>query len=275
MKAALPAAEALPADLQAALRASAHRRGEMGEPAWYASETPSTNDVASALAERGAPQGAVVISAAQTAGRGRMGRSWHSPPGAGLYVSVVFRDPRVAPLLTLAGGVAVADGIRAATGLPVEIKWPNDVVVRDGAARPRRLKLAGVLAEASSGAEGLQYVILGFGINLRPAPLPPDVGPLATSIEAELGRSADAGAVLAETLAALETQTQRLAGGDAAAVLARWRELSPLAVGSTVEWDRDGVRVRGNTAGVDHDGALLVRGGGGMERIVSAAVRWI
>ena len=275
MKAALPTAESLPADLDAALRASARRRGEMGEPAWYATETPSTNDIASALAERGAPQGAIVISAAQTAGRGRMGRRWHSPPGAGLYVSVVFRDPRVAPLLTLAGGVAVAEGIHTATGLPVEIKWPNDVVVREGGARPRRLKLAGVLAEASTGAEGLQHVILGFGINLRPAPLPPDVSSVATSIEAELGRPADAGAVLAETLAALETQTQHLARGDAAAVLARWRELSPLAVGSTIEWDRDGIRVRGITAGVDRDGALLVRSGGGMERIVSAAVRWI
>lgn len=275
MKAALPTAESLPADLDAALRASARRRGEMGEPAWYATETPSTNDIASALAERGAPQGAIVISAAQTAGRGRMGRRWHSPPGAGLYVSVVFRDPRVAPLLTLAGGVAVAEGIHTATGLPVEIKWPNDVVVREGGARPRRLKLAGVLAEASTGAEGLQHVILGFGINLRPAPLPPDVSSVATFIEAELGRPADAGAVLAETLAALETQTQHLARGDAAAVLARWRELSPLAVGSTIEWDRDGIRVRGITAGVDRDGALLVRSGGGMERIVSAAVRWI
>jgi biotin-(acetyl-CoA carboxylase) ligase len=81
--------------------------------------------------------------------------------------------------------------------------------------------------------------------------------------------------VLSETLVALETHTQRLARGDAAAVLARWRELAPLAVGSTVEWDRDGVRMRGTTAGIDRDGALLVRAAGAPHRIVSAEVRWI
>src|SRR6185436_8017573 len=107
------------------------RRGSFGQPAVFFHETGSTNDIAAAMAEQGAPQGAMAVAFAQTAGRGRLGRVWFSPPGAGLYVSVVCRDATVAPLLTLAGGVAVADGIRAATGLPVEIKWPNDVVVAD------------------------------------------------------------------------------------------------------------------------------------------------
>ena len=159
--------EDVPAELLSALRASASRRGSLGEPLYYFAETGSTNDVAAALAEQGASQGTTVIASAQTAGRGRLGRTWQSPAGAGLYVSIVFRDPRLAPLLTLAGGVAVADGITTATGLPVEIKWPNDIVVREGRHRSRRLKLAGILAEASTGAEGLQHVILGFGINVQ------------------------------------------------------------------------------------------------------------
>ncbi len=103
--------EDAPAELLSALRASASRRGSLGEPLYYFAETGSTNDVAAALAEQGASQGTTVIASAQTAGRGRLGRTWQSPAGAGLYVSVVFRDPRLAPLLTLAGGVAVADGI--------------------------------------------------------------------------------------------------------------------------------------------------------------------
>jgi BirA family biotin operon repressor/biotin-[acetyl-CoA-carboxylase] ligase len=273
----LISAEPLPPEFDAALRASAPRRGPFGDSVWYFGETTSTNDVAAALAERGAPHGSTVIASAQTAGRGRMGRGWHSPPGAGLYVSIIFRDRRIAPLLTLAGGVAVADGIGTATGLPVEIKWPNDIVIREGRSRPRRLKLAGILAEASTGAEGLQHVILGIGINVRPAAYPPDIAALATSIEAELGRPADAGAVLAETLAILNAQVVRLASAaaDASAVLDRWRALAPSAVGSPVEWDHAGQRRRGTTAGIDRDGALLVRSDAGTERIVSGEVRWI
>jgi BirA family biotin operon repressor/biotin-[acetyl-CoA-carboxylase] ligase len=86
--------EPLPPEISAALRATADRRGTFGEVAYFFSDTQSTNDVAAALAERGAPEGAVVIASSQTAGRGRFGRGWFSPPGAGLYVSVVFRDPR-------------------------------------------------------------------------------------------------------------------------------------------------------------------------------------
>lgn len=267
--------EALPPEIAAALQASARRRGPIGEPIWYLGETRSTNDVAAAMAEQGAPEGAVVIASAQTAGRGRMGRCWHSPAGAGLYVSVVFRDPRLARMLTLAGGVAVAEGIQAAAGLPVEIKWPNDIVVREGRSRSRRLKLAGILAEASTGADGLQHVILGFGINVRSATYPNELAGVATSIEAELGRPADPAAVLVETLAALNAQVQRLARGNEVAVLTRWRALAPSAVGSTVEWDRADVKRRGTTAGIDDEGALLVRADGGTERILSGQVRWL
>ena len=267
--------ESLPEDMATALRGSIERRGSIGQPAWYFAETVSTNDEAAKLADRGAPEGTTVIASTQTAGRGRLGREWYSPPGAGLYVSIVFRDARLIPLLTLAGGVAVADGIRAATGLPVEIKWPNDVVVRTGAARVRRLKLAGILAEASSGSEGLHHVILGFGINVRETRLPPELSGLATSIEAELGRVVDRAALLAETLAVLNRQVQLVRSGDAGAVLNRWRELAPMAVGSAVEWERADERRRGTTAGIDHDGALLVCAGDGTERIVAGEVRWL
>jgi BirA family transcriptional regulator, biotin operon repressor / biotin---[acetyl-CoA-carboxylase] ligase len=268
--------EPLPPEIAAALRATADRRYPFGEPAYFFSETQSTNDVAAGLAERGAPEGAMVVASSQTAGRGRFGRDWFSPPGAGLYVSVVVRDPRAVPLLTLAGGVAVADGITAATGLPLSLKWPNDVVAESGVApggKPR--KLAGVLAEASSGLDGVQHVILGFGINLRPAAYPPDIADRATSIESELGRVADAGSVLAETLSVLARYADRLRAGDVTSLLARWRALAPSSRGSAVQWDTADGDVTGVTAGIDDSGALLVRAGGRMERIVSGALRWI
>jgi len=265
--------EPLPADLAAALRASASRRGRFGDPLYYFSETGSTNDVAAALAERGAPEGATVVAAAQTAGRGRFGRSWFSPPGAGLYASVVCRNATAAPLLTLAGGVAVADAIRVATGLPVQIKWPNDVVVQSGVPARRR-KLAGVLAEGSSGADGLQHVILGFGINLRPAAYPPELVDRATSIEAELGRPPDGRAVLAETLVALAALFERLAAGETDPVLTRWRALAPSAQGTLVRWDTPAGARSGTAAGIADDGALLVNVAGRIERVISGELQW-
>ncbi len=267
--------EPLPADLAAALVRTADRRRRFGQPAYYFSATGSTNDVAAALAERGAAEGTTVIASAQTAGRGRLGRTWFSPPGAGLYVSVVFRNPRAVPLLSLAGGVAVADGVRAATGLPVRVKWPNDVVVESGRGAVRWLKLAGVLAEASSGVDGLQHVVLGFGVNLRPAAYPPEIGDRATSIESEAGRVPDAGAVLAETLCVLAEYAEAVHAGDARSLLDRWRALAPSARGATVRWDTGNGEMTGVTAGIDETGALLVRAGGRVERIISGELRWV
>ncbi len=259
--------------MAAALQATKSRRGPFGDPIYFFHETGSTNDVAAALAERGAPEGTTVVASAQTAGRGRFGRRWFSPPGAGLYVSVVCRSAAAAPLLTLAGGVAVADGIRAATGLPVHIKWPNDVIVEAGTP-VRRRKLAGILAEASSSADGLQHIVLGLGINLRPAAYPPELGDAATSIEAELGRAPESGPVLAETLAALAALTAELAAGNAGRLLARWRELAPSAQGTAVRWETAQGQISGTAAGISDDGALLVRVGARVERIISGELRW-
>ncbi|HEV3486178.1 MAG TPA: biotin--[acetyl-CoA-carboxylase] ligase [Vicinamibacterales bacterium] len=266
--------EPLPDDLAAALLASAGHRGPVGATLHFLSETTSTNDVAARLADRGAPHGTTIVALAQTAGRGRFGRTWFSPPGAGLYVSVICRERMAAPLLTLAAGVALAEGIRRATALPVEIKWPNDIVVTAGAVAPRRRKLAGILAEASTTAGGLQYVVLGFGINLRAAAYPVSIADRATSIETELGRVPDAGAVLAETLAALNARVAQLARGQRDEVLTRWRGLAPSAHGSMVRWETaDGV-ASGVTNGIDDTGALLVRCRTGLHRIVAGEVEW-
>ncbi|HVL65948.1 MAG TPA: biotin--[acetyl-CoA-carboxylase] ligase [Vicinamibacterales bacterium] len=262
----------VPQEFAVALRQTAGRRGRFGEPLFYFDEIGSTNDEAARLAEAGAAEGTTVVAASQTAGRGRLGRSWYSPPGAGLYVSVVVRDRRVAPFVTLAGGVAVAEGIIRAAGLPVEIKWPNDVVV-DAGRGPRR-KVAGILAEAATSAAGMQYVVLGFGVNLGAAAYPPEIADRAASLETELGRAVDAGAVLAECLAALAEHVAVVAAGESRRLLARWTALSPSAVGTRVEWEEAGGARAGRTAGIAEDGALLVRVGAATERIISGTLRW-
>jgi BirA family biotin operon repressor/biotin-[acetyl-CoA-carboxylase] ligase len=266
--------EPLPDEFAAALAASADRRGVFGQRVVFESSTRSTNDVAQALAEAGAPQGTVAVAFAQTAGRGRQGREWFSPPGAGIYMSVVLRSPAVAPMLTLAGGVAVAEGIRRATALPVLIKWPNDVVVEDERAPGRRRKLAGILAEGSTGQGGLQHVVLGIGINVRPADYPAALAARVTSLEHELGRAVDAGLVLSEILVALNEQTSALENGSGEQVLSRWRALAPSATGTAVSWNDHGVTLRGVTTGVDQQGALLIRMGDDVRRIISGEVMW-
>ena len=264
----------LPPDVAEAMRRLGDRRGCLGEPLYYFHEIGSTNDVAAGYAERGAGQGTIVVAAAQTSGRGRLGRSWYSPPGAGLYMSIVVRSVAATPYLTLAGGVAVAEGIRAATGLPLEIKWPNDVVTPGSSGPSRRRKIAGILAEASSSAEGVQYVILGIGINISPASYPPELADRASSIEFELGRAVDSGVVLAEVVAALSSELQSLDRGDRSGLLTRWRRLAPSAAGTTVECDTSRGRVTGIAAGIADDGALLVKVGNHVERVIAGEVVW-
>lgn len=267
--------EPLPEDLRDALAAGAARRGHWGEPAVFVAETGSTNDLAGSLAERGAAEGTMVVALAQHAGRGRLGREWFSPAGAGLYVSLVCRNARAAPMLTLAGGVSVADGIRHATSLPVVLKWPNDVVVPDRLAPGRRRKLAGILAEGATGAGGIQHVVLGFGINVRLVAWPPALAATATSIEAELGRPVDRGAVLAAILEQFHVHATALAASQRRTLLDRWRELSPSATGARIAWTTQGVEWRGVTEGIDEHGALLVKTAGGVERIIAGELTWL
>jgi BirA family biotin operon repressor/biotin-[acetyl-CoA-carboxylase] ligase len=260
----------IPDDFAAALAATAVDRGVFGARLTYASEVGSTNDLAAAAAERGEPEGTTFVAGAQTAGRGRLGRTWFSPPGAGLYVSTIVRRASVAPWITLAGGVAVAEGITRATALPVQIKWPNDIVAVGGAGFRGRRKIAGILAEASSGEDGVQHIILGMGVNLRPAAFPPELADRASSIETELGRQVDAGAVLAQMLAALNLTLNELWTAGAPPVVARWLALSPSVYDTRVEWDGGS----GVTAGLAEDGALLARTDAGLHRIIAGEVRW-
>jgi BirA family biotin operon repressor/biotin-[acetyl-CoA-carboxylase] ligase len=265
----------IPGEFAAALQTTASRRGSFGDPLLYFHDVGSTNDEAGRLAEAGAPEGTTVIASAQHAGRGRFGRTWFSPPGAGLYVSVVIRDRRAAPFITLAGGVAIAESIRSLTSLPAEIKWPNDVVIDAGLGRRR--KLAGILAEGTSGTDGLQYVVLGFGINILQSAYPVAISDVATSLESELGRPVSAATVFAECLATIAERVRDVSSGHPNRVLSRWEELSPSSRGMRVAWEGPGGSRSGVTAGIDQHGALRVRrtGDGEIERIVSGVVQWV
>ncbi len=264
----------LPAAIADAVAAARPRFGGHVGEFHYVESVPSTMDAAAALADQGGGHGLVVLAAHQTSGRGRRGHTWSSPPGAGLYYSTVVRPP-VVPyvdegpslmgLLTLAAGLAVAEGVGHATGLEASLKWPNDLFYG--------YKLAGVLAEGHRIGTPEQHVVVGVGINVRDVPYV-SARDRATSLEKELGRIPDAGVVLAEVLAAWAGRYQDLLEGRYGRVVDRWRIRATGLAGRPVAWVDARGEHEGTTTGVDASGALLVDTGVEVVRITSGAVQW-
>ena len=265
--------EPLPDDLAEALAAEAQALGSFAR-LHYASEIDSTNDSALQLALAGEPEGTGVLADAQRAGRGRRGRSWHSPPGSGVYLSLVVHPPQrgeTMSMLTLAAGVAVATAVRTTTALPVELKWPNDIVI----GWPWR-KIGGLLSEAASSGSRLVGVVIGIGINQSRASYPRELIGRASDIESELGRPVDRAPLVVELLRQMRAIMGRLRAGDHDAICGEWRVLGATGLsGRAVRW-RDGeVERRGRAVDIAADGALLIDAGAGrLERVVAGEVTW-
>jgi BirA family transcriptional regulator, biotin operon repressor / biotin---[acetyl-CoA-carboxylase] ligase len=264
---------ALPLDDLAAAIEGARSRSPLALTVRHLASTTSTMDQASLAVAAGDAEGCVVIADEQSAGRGRRGHTWQSPPGAGLYLSIVLRPStdaasgRIASLITLAAGVGVRGAIGRASGLWADLKWPNDLLAGGR-------KVAGILAEGHGIGTDAAAIVVGVGVNVGQAVLDPLLADRATSIEAELGRIVPRGPLLEELLVSLAEVYLRLRGGEADAILREWREAAPSAAGTMVEWESGGVIRNGITAGVDRDGALLIRTAGAVERVIGGEVRW-
>lgn len=230
--------------------------------------TGSTNDVAREWAAAGAPAGAVVVADAQTRGRGRRGRGWHTPPGGALALSLVLRPAWPAgrlTLLPLAAGVAVARAAGRAAAVRCGLKWPNDVLVRGR-------KLAGILVEVLGPDPAAAGVVLGIGVNLN-LPLhrfPPDVRERATSLLHESGAPVRRPAFARELLSELDVWIDAL-DREPDAVLAAWRGLS-VTLGREVEVVHGAETVRGKAVDVDATGALILETASGERRLVAGEV---
>lgn len=222
----------------------------------------STQARAFALAAGGALDGTAVVADHQTAGRGRRGRRWEDVPGASLLVSIILR-PRLPatrrPLLTYAAGLATAEALGEAAGLVPRLKWPNDVLAGRG-------KVAGVLLE-SRPAEGEAVVVVGVGINLAQRSFPPELAGRATSVALETGTAPDRDAVLAALLRRLAAWRERLDAEGFGPLRERW-----LALADTVGREVVAGSLRGTAVDLDADGALLVRTGSGLHRVVAGEV---
>jgi BirA family biotin operon repressor/biotin-[acetyl-CoA-carboxylase] ligase len=234
---------------------------------WFA-ELPSTSDRAKELADDGAEHGEVVIAEAQTAGRGRRGRVWTSPPGRNLAFSVVLRPdlpPARAPEVTLVASVAICDALRQA-GVAAGIKWPNDVLVGGR-------KIAGILTELAAEPDRVHWVVVGVGVNVnaRAEDFPAELRGEATSLLLERGVATPRALFAAACLTALEEWLDRHAEEGFGAVRAAWRERS-VTLGREVSVQADGRVVVGTAEDLDEDGALLVRDAAGLQRILAGDV---
>lgn len=235
-------------------------------------ETGSTNSDAFRLAEGGAAEGTVVMADAQSGGKGRRGRTWSSPSGVNLYCSVVLRPrvmPHEAPQLTFLSAVAVARTIEQVTGLTPVIKWPNDVLVGGR-------KVAGLLNEMSAETDGINFVILGLGVNLNMtlAQFPHDLRHPATSLFLESGQRVDRVGFAAAMLSELDRLYAGFLAHGFGPVREEWQSRCNARGREVVVSDAGSEVVRGMFDGIDGDGALLVRlPDGRIERILSGDVK--
>jgi len=203
----------------------------------------STNDVAWELAAQGVEEGTVVLAEGQTAGRGRLGRNWWSPRGAGLWLSVLLRPPARkggVPMTTIIGALATADAIRTETRLPAKIRWPNDVLVEGR-------KVAGVLVEA----RGRELVLgIGIDVNVAAADVPGEFAAVATSLSEATGGPVDRLGLARRLLRELDRWYRVKLDGDTGAINDRWRELSAV-LGEHLALDERGRRYQGTVIDVD------------------------
>jgi len=238
----------------------------LGRPALFFERVGSTNDVAHERAAAGAAEGLLVVAEEQTAGRGRLDRTWWAPPGSSLLVSLLFRPPVAAHLagrLAMCLGLGAVEGIEGVTGLRPALKWPNDLVLGGR-------KLGGMLSETRLVGARLRYAVLGLGLNVNgdfseaPASLP-DLEKTATSLSLVLGHPVDRLPLLAAILSRCEAwydrwllaQEEPAAGGSGGlheAWLARLDTLGRRVAVTTSEGPLSGVAV-----GVSPEGALLLR----------------
>ncbi len=216
----------------------------------------STNARALQLAGEGEPHGTLVIAEEQTAGRGRLGRAWHSEKTSGLYFSVILRPPLApqhAPVLTLAAGLAAREAAAGVTGFNnLELRWPNDLLFGGK-------KVCGILTEMQADAQRLHHVVVGIGVNVNHTRFPKELEPIATSLRLAGGRTYSRLDVLVHLLEAFDRLYNRLLSDGPTSIVTRFTEVSPYARGRRVRVKTPWEEFTGTTAGLDDTGVLRVK----------------
>jgi BirA family transcriptional regulator, biotin operon repressor / biotin---[acetyl-CoA-carboxylase] ligase len=237
------------------------RRRLPGRAISYFPSLDSTMPEAARLAAAGCGPGTVVVAEQQTAGQGRYGRYWHSEPDSGLYCSIVLRptlSSSTLPVLMLALGLATAEAIARSTDMGCDIRWPNDVLIKDK-------KVAGILVQLQD-----RFVIAGIGINANHEEFPPDLAEIATSLRAASGKPQSREELLIALLPSVESFCRMLVSGGKEAILNMFYRCSSYARGRRVIVEAvDGI-IEGTTAGLDPSGFLMIEQDDGTKRLILA-----
>jgi BirA family biotin operon repressor/biotin-[acetyl-CoA-carboxylase] ligase len=243
------------------------RTARLGRRYQFLLSCASTNDEVRAHAVLGAAEGLVVVADSQTGGRGRLGRSWHSPPGENLYFSLLLRPAlaaRAATPLTLLAGAALASSL-AGQGAQPRLKWPNDLLLPDGG---HVRKAAGILTEMATEGDRVRHIVLGVGLNVRQSVFPPELSERATSLALSTGTAEDRGLLLARFLEDFEATYDAFVTDGPARGLGIWRAFASLPQMCRVRHEAQ--MLEGEAVDVDETGALLVRDDGGqIHRVIS------
>jgi BirA family transcriptional regulator, biotin operon repressor / biotin---[acetyl-CoA-carboxylase] ligase len=231
--------------------------------------TDSTNRAAFELGHGGEVEGTVVIAEEQTAGRGRAGRSWHSERAAGIYVTVILR-PRItpvqAPLLTMMAGISARAAVAAVTGLSVDLKWPNDLLIGGK-------KVGGILTEMHAEPTLVKFVIVGIGLNVNQEKFPAELSGAATSLRVESGKVQSRMEILVRLLREFEKDYREFLRDGSASVVKRFEEISSYARGKKVRVVTGAENFLGVTVGLTGEGLLKVeRGDGSIFTVIAGDV---
>ena len=252
------------------MTATSQKKTRFGKPVHRFETIDTTMTEATIRAEDGAPEGTLILAEEQTSGRGRLGRTWVSERGAGLYFSLVLRPPPAAarsPVLTLALGLGAARGIAEACGVQCDIRWPNDVVLNDK-------KCCGILVESAAESGSVRYAIAGVGINVNQAAMPPDLSDIATSLRIETGCEYLLETVLQAVLKHCERYYEMFLERGPQPIVNAFSRASSYARGKKVVVELGGSRIYGTTAGLDPGGVLLLeQEDGSIEPILAGSVR--
>ncbi len=219
-------------------------------------QTTSTNDVVEKLARDGVREGVVVFAESQTKGRGRLGRKWVSPARKGLWFSILLRPnlrPQETTQLTVASATALRRAIVSETGLDVEIKWPNDILIGGK-------KVAGILTEMSAELDRVRHVIPGIGIDVNQdvSEFPPELRKIATSLKIESGESVSRAALAVAILRELGEEYTRVCAGKFSGIADEWEEHCG-TIGKEVTVQIGDRKIRGRAESLDDDGSLVLR----------------
>lgn len=237
---------------------------------FYYREIDSTNNRARALASEGYPEGTIVAAEMQTAGRGRRGRSWYSPARQGIYVSIILRPElplKELSRISLVAAAAVAETLESELNLNPGIKWPNDVLVDNR-------KISGILSEAVTDMDGVEYIVVGIGLNINNEieDFPQDLRTAPTSARALIAGTVSRVVVLQGLLEHLEYYYRQLTTGNFSAALDKARSLS-MVIGREVRLDTVNGFIAGTAFDIDDNGFLLVRDGeGAVHTIMSGEI---